>query len=104
MRSMRLRSRCIRLGFWPCDWIGRNSGTDAGLMQAGADGVGIVALVGEKIGGPLLGQGDCLFECRAVRRFAGREVEDGRDASPFSGGGLAWGSSNRAATFARRFG
>src|SRR6266481_8871614 len=81
MRSMRLRSRCIRLGFWPCDWIGRNSGTDAGLMQAGADGVGIVALVGEKIGGPLLGQGDYLFECRAVRCFAGREVEDERDAS-----------------------
>ena len=40
-------------------------------MQAGADGVGIVALVGEKIGGPLLGQGDYLFESRAVRRFAG---------------------------------
>ena len=40
-------------------------------MQAGADGVGIVALVGEKIGGPLLGQGDYLFECGAVRRFAG---------------------------------
>jgi len=37
-------------------------------MQAGADGVGIVALVGEKIGGPLLGKGDYLFEGRAVRR------------------------------------
>jgi hypothetical protein len=43
-------------------------------MQAGADGVGIVALVGEKMGEPLLGQGDYLFECRAVRRFAGREM------------------------------
>ena len=50
-------------------------------MQAGADGVGIVALVGEKIGGPLLGQGDYLFECRAVRRLAGREMDDERDAS-----------------------
>jgi len=47
--------------------FGRNAGTDVGLMQAGADGVGIVALFGEKIGGPLLGQGDYLFECRAVR-------------------------------------
>jgi hypothetical protein len=27
-------------------------------MQAGADGAGIVALIGEKIGGPLLGQGE----------------------------------------------
>jgi hypothetical protein len=50
-------------------------------MQAGADVVGIVALVGEKIGGTLLGQGDYLFECRAVRRFARREMEDERDAS-----------------------
>src|ERR1700682_5180866 len=40
-----------------------------------------MALVGEKIGGPLLGQGDYLFECGAVRSFAGREVEDERDAS-----------------------
>jgi hypothetical protein len=38
--------------------------------------IGIVALVGEKIGGPLLEQGDYLFEGCAVRRFAGREVED----------------------------
>ena len=34
--------------------FGRNAGTDAGPMKAGADGV--LALVGEKIGGPLLGQ------------------------------------------------
>ena len=33
------------------------------------------------MGGPLLGQGDYLFECRAVCCFAGREVEDERDAS-----------------------
>ena len=28
--------------------FGRNAGTDVGLMQAGADGVGIVALVGQE--------------------------------------------------------
>ncbi len=31
--------------------------------------------VGEKIGGPLLGQGNHLFECRAVRCFANAWLE-----------------------------
>jgi hypothetical protein len=54
----------------------RNTGTDAGLMQAGADGVG-----NRSPCRTLLGHGDYLFECRAVRRFAGHKVEDERDAS-----------------------
>jgi hypothetical protein len=56
MRSMRLRSRYMRLSqrilALRLDLDG--CGPDAGLMQAGADGVGIVALVGET-GGPVLG-------------------------------------------------
>jgi hypothetical protein len=62
---MRLFQRILALRL---DWAECRNGC---LQQAGADGVGIVALLGEKIGGPLLGQGDYLFECRAVRRFAG---------------------------------
>jgi hypothetical protein len=40
-----------------------------------------LAIVGEKIAGRSSARGDYLFECRAVRRVAGREVEDERDTS-----------------------
>jgi hypothetical protein len=40
-----------------------------------------LAIVGEKIAGRSSAGGDYLFECRAVRRVAGREVEDERDTS-----------------------
>jgi len=66
--------------FSPAIGLWRNAGTDARVLQAGADGVGIVALVGEKVGRLGLGQSGHVFECRAVRGFAGREVEDERDA------------------------
>src|SRR5713226_5879824 len=58
----------------------RNDGRDLSLMQKLSDGVGVVSFVGEKIRGPLPGQGHHVFERRAVGRFAPREVEDKRDA------------------------
>ncbi len=48
---------------------------DAVGLQLGADGVGVVALVRQEIGGLHLGEGEDVFERRAVRGFAGREVE-----------------------------
>jgi len=61
--------------------FGRNAGTDARLVKAGADSIGIVALVGEQIGGLFVGQSGHIFERRAVCGFAGCEVEAERDAS-----------------------
>ena len=58
-----------------------NGGADAALAQGVADRVGIVALVGEQVGGARLGESRYGFERRAVCRFAGREVEDERGAS-----------------------
>jgi hypothetical protein len=58
----------------------RDSGTDAGVAQGIADGVGVVALVGEQVGRSRLGKCSHGFERRAVRRFAAGEVEDERDA------------------------
>lgn len=54
----------------------RNAGMDARVVQAGADGIGIVALVSEKIGGPFIGERHHIFERRAVCGFAGGEMED----------------------------
>lgn len=70
----------------PGDGVGpmrawRDDGADAALMQRGANGIGVVALVGEHVAGPRLGARGHGFERRAVRRLAGREVEDERDAS-----------------------
>jgi hypothetical protein len=50
MRSMRLRSRheSVPADFGLAIRFGRHAGTDAGLIQAGVDGIGIVALLGEK--------------------------------------------------------
>ena len=67
--------RGLSIGFW------RNAGTDACLVQAGADGVGIISLVSEKIGWLFLRQSGHVFERRAVCGFARREVEDKRDTS-----------------------
>lgn len=49
-------------------------------MQAGSDGIGVVTLVGEEIGGSFVGKRHHIFERRAVCGFARREVEDERDA------------------------
>lgn len=59
----------------------RYARTDAGILQHRPDGVGVVALVGNQIGGLFVGQGHYVFERGAVGRLAGREVEDERDAS-----------------------
>jgi len=53
----------------------RDDMADAVGLQLGADGVGVVALVRQEIGGLHLGEGEDVFERRAVRGFAGREVE-----------------------------
>lgn len=60
---------------------GWDSGTDALIAQRGADRVGVVALVGEQVGGGRLGKSGYGLKRRAVCRFAGREVEAERDAS-----------------------
>jgi len=62
------------VGFW------RDAGADARVLQAGTDGIGVVALVGEEIGGPLIGERHHIFERRAVCGFAGCEMEDEREA------------------------
>ena len=54
---------------------------DAIGPEFGADGIGVVALVREKIGGLHLGKCGDVLERRAVRRFAGGEMEGERDAS-----------------------
>ena len=60
--------------------FGRDAGTDACVVQAGTNGIRVVALVGEEIDGPLIGERDHIFERRAVCGFAGCEMEDERDA------------------------
>lgn len=61
--------------------FGRDDVAYAVGFQLGPDGVGIVALVREEIGGLHLGERDDVFERRAVRGFAGREVEGERQPS-----------------------
>ena len=58
----------------------RDGGSDRVIAQGIADGVGVVALVGEQVGGARLGKRGHGFERRAVRRFSAGEVEDERDA------------------------
>src|SRR5580700_6947061 len=69
----------------PADFVfpvgfGWNAAANAFVVQASSDGIGIVALIGKEISGLLVGQRHYVFECRAVRRFAGREMEDEWDA------------------------
>ena len=59
----------------------RDDMADAVSLQLRADGVGVVALVGQAVGGLHLGERDDVFERRAVCGFAGCEVEGERDAS-----------------------
>ena len=61
--------------------LGRDHLSNTVGFQRGADGVGIVALIGKEIGGLHFGKCDDVFERRAVRGFAGREVEGEREAS-----------------------
>src|SRR3972149_312998 len=65
----------LAVGFW------RDNVTNAVAFQLGADGVGVVALIGQEMGGLHFGKGGDVFERRAVRGFAGREVEGEREAS-----------------------
>jgi len=58
-----------------------DGGSDAMIAQGIADGVGVVALVGEQVGRARLGECGHGFERRAVRRFSAGEVEDERDAA-----------------------
>lgn len=59
----------------------RDDGPDAARLQVGADGVAVVALVGEQGVGDAVGQVDQRAVGRAVRRFARREVERERAAA-----------------------
>lgn len=59
----------------------RDAASDARILQRRPDGVGVVALVGQQIGGFFFGKRHHVFERRAVRGFAGREVKGERDAS-----------------------
>lgn len=59
----------------------RDDGADATLLEIVANGVGIVALVGEQRRAALLWQLDQDFVRLAVGRFAGREVEAERDTA-----------------------
>jgi hypothetical protein len=59
----------------------RNGSADAPIAQSAADGVGVVAFVGEQIGGAGFGERRHGFERRAVRRFAAGEMEDEGDAA-----------------------
>jgi len=59
----------------------RNDMADAVGLKLRADRIRVVALVRQEIGGFHLGERDDVFERRAVCRFAGREVEDEREAS-----------------------
>lgn len=59
----------------------RDDMADAVGLQLGADGVGVVALIRQEIGGLHLGERDDVFERRTVRRFAGCEVEGERETS-----------------------
>lgn len=62
------------IGFW------RNAGPDAGVVQAATNGIGVVALVGEEVGGALISESDHIFERRAVCGLARCEMEDEREA------------------------
>ena len=55
-------------------------GPDAGLMKMGADGVAVVALVGDQVAGERFGERADCFELRAVSRLTAREVESERVA------------------------
>jgi len=59
--------------------FGWNAGTDAVGLQTRADGITVITLVGEKIGGLLLGKRNHVFERRAIRGFARGEVEAERE-------------------------
>src|SRR5512135_1698095 len=59
----------------------RNGSADTLIAQSAADGVGVIALVGEQIGGAGFGERRHGFERRAVRRFAAGEMEDEGDAA-----------------------
>jgi len=59
----------------------RDDVADAVGLELRADGIGVVALVRQEIGGPHFGERDDLFERGAVRRFAGREMEGERETS-----------------------
>lgn len=61
--------------------FGRNAGADTGLLQALANGVSVIAFIGEEIGRLLVGQCHHVFERGAVRRFARCEMEDEREPS-----------------------
>ncbi len=56
----------------------RDDGPDAARLEIGADGVAVIALVGEHGPGRVFGQVDQRFVGGAVRRFAAREVEGER--------------------------
>lgn len=65
----------LAVGFW------RDDVTDAVGFQFRADGVGVIAFVRQEIGGLHVGERRDVLERRAVRGFAGREVEGEREAS-----------------------
>lgn len=69
----------------PTDWrlavrARRDHGPDACVMETVADGVAIVALVGDQVAGPCFGERAERFELRAVGRLAAGEVEGERPA------------------------
>ncbi len=68
----------------PTDRVGavgarRDHGSHAGRAQAVADGVAVVALVGDQVVGPRFGECAERFELRAVGRLAAGEVEAERE-------------------------
>lgn len=56
----------------------RDHRPDAGVMETVADGIAIVALVGDQVAGPCFGERTERFELRAVGRLAAGEVEGKR--------------------------
>ena len=58
----------------------QDGGADAIVMELAADRIGVVALIGDHIGGTGFGKRGYRFKLRAIRRFATAEVEDERDA------------------------
>jgi len=60
--------------------LGRNAAGDALLAKGGANGVGVVAFVRDEVLGPRISERDHILERRAIGCFAGREVEDEREA------------------------
>jgi hypothetical protein len=59
----------------------RDGSPDALVAQGAADGVRVISLVGEQVGGACISQRRHGLERRAVRRFAAGEMEDERDAA-----------------------